>query len=134
MFTPDTPQVRTILENFLTAHSARSGINLTIDTVPDSFYTDLPLPTSNLGFIPVPSADFIYTYVLKHPNSTLLGINFNITASSYKYLVYYNASLFAGTDTSDFLAPQLLYFERTLEESILNTTSPSSPTTFNIAL
>ena len=133
MFTPDTPQVRTILGNFLTAHSARSGINLTIDTVPDSFYTDQPPPTSHLGFIPVPSSEFIYTYVLKNPNSTLLGINFNITGSSYKYQVYYNASLFAGgTDPSDFFAPQLLYFERTLEESILNTTQ--AQTSFNITL
>lgn len=102
MFTPDTSQVRTILGNFLSAHTARSGINLAIDSVPDSFYTDLPPPTSNLGFIPVPSPEFIYNYVLKHPNSTLLGINFNITGSSYKYQVYYNASLFAGSDPSDF--------------------------------
>lgn len=133
MFTPDTPQVRTILGNFLTAHSARSGIELTIDTVPDSFYTDLPPPMSNLGFIPVPSPNFVYNYVLKHPNATLLGINFNITGSSYKYQVFYNASLFAGAlDPSDFFSPQLLYFERTLEEAILNTTN--YPTTFNITL
>lgn len=134
MFTPDTPQVRTILDNFLTAHSARSGINLTIDTVPESFYTDQIPPTTHLGFIPVPSSDFIYTYVLKNPNSTLLGINFNITESSYKYQVYYNASLFAGrTDPTDFFSPQLLYFERTLEEAILKTSSQGA-TTFNITL
>src|SRR5438045_223463 len=106
MFTPDTPQVRTILGNFLTAHFARSGINLTIDSVPDSFYSDQPPPTSHLGFIPVPSSEFIYNYVLKYPNSTLLGVDFNITGSSYKYEVYYNASLFAGSDAKDFFSPQ----------------------------
>ena len=132
MFTPDTSQVQTILGNFLSAHSARSGINLAIDTVADSFYKDLPPPPSNLGFVPVPSSEFIYNYVLKHPNSTLLGINFNITGSSYKYQVYYNASLFAGSDPADFFSPQLLYFERTLEESILNSTS--QPTSFNLTL
>ena len=132
MFTPDTGQVRTILGNFLSAHSARSGINLTINSVPESFYTDLPPPTSNLGFVPVPSSEFIYNYVLKYPNSTLLGIDFNITGSSYKYQVYYNASLFAGSDPSDFFSPQLLYFERTLEEAILNSTS--QPTFFNLTL
>ena len=133
MFTPDTPQIRTILGNFLSTHSARTGINLTIDTVPDAFYTTLPPPTQNLGFIPVPSSDFIYNYVLKYPNSTLLGIDFNITGSSYKYQVFYNASLFTGPiDPNDFMSPQLLYFERTLEEAILNSTG--QPTTFNLTL
>jgi len=133
MFTPDTSEVRTVLNNFLTAHSVRSGVNLTIDSVPQSFYTNQPSPTSNLGFIPVPSSEFIYNYVIKHPNSTLLGINFNITGTSYKYEVYYNASLFAGTDpTSDFFSPQLLYFERTLTEAILNSTN--QPTSFNLTL
>src|ERR1700737_81945 len=126
MFTPDTPQVRTILNNFLTAHSARSGYTLTIDSVPNSFYADQPAPTTNLGFVPVPSADFIYNYVLKYPNSTLLGIDFNITGNAYKYQVYYNASLFTGSDpTSDFFSPQLLYFERTIEEAIFNATGQS---------
>ena len=134
MFTPDTPQVRGILNNFLTAHVARTGTNMSIDTVDPSFYTDLPPPTSNLGFIPVPDPEFIYTYALKHPNATLLGVNFNITGTSYKYHVYYNASLFANTaDNTDFFSPQLLYFERTLEEAILNTTS-SSGTFFNVTL
>jgi hypothetical protein len=133
MFTPDTPQVRTVLNNFLTAHAARSGITLSIDSVPSSFYDELSLPTSNLGLIPVPSADFIYDYVLQNPNSTLLGINFNITGDTYKYQVFYNASLFASTiDSSDFFSPQLLYFERTLEEAIFNTTG--QPTAFNITL
>jgi hypothetical protein len=132
MFTPDTTEVRSILGNFLSAHSARSGINLSIDNVSDSFYTDQPAPSSHLGFIPVPSSDFIYNYVLKHPNSTLLGVNFNITGTSYKYEVYYNASLFAGVDTTDFFAPQMLYFERTLSEAILNATDQA--TTFNLTL
>jgi len=74
MFAPDTTQVRSILTNFQTAHVARTGTNLSIDTVDPSFYTDLPAPTSNLGFIPVPDAEFIYNYVLKHPNATLLGV------------------------------------------------------------
>jgi len=133
MFTPDTSQVRTILDNFLTAHSARSGVNLTIDSHPQSFYTNQTAPSSSLGFVPVPSSEFIYDYVIKHPNSTLLGIDFNITGNSYKYEVYYNASLFTGTDpTSDFFSPQLLYFERTLSEAILNSTN--QPTSFNLTL
>jgi ABC-2 family transporter protein len=132
MFTPDTTQVRVILENFLVAHSARSGYNVTTDSVPDSFYTDLSPPTTHLGFIPVPSADFIYTYVLKNPNATLLGIDFNITDTNYKYQVYHNASLFAGTNTADFFSPQLLYFERTLEEAIFNATGQN--TQFNMTL
>jgi len=133
MYTPDSPEVRTILNNFLTAHASRSGITLTIDSVPASFYQELSLPTSNLGFIPVPSADFIFAYVLQNPNSTLLGINFNITGESYKYHVFYNASLFASTtDNTDFFSPQLLYFERTLEEAIFNATGQT--TAFNITL
>jgi hypothetical protein len=122
MFTPDTPTVRKVLGNFLTAHNARSGYNLSIDSVPDTFYQNPSLPTSNLGFIPVPSVDFIYNYVLQFPNSTLLGISFNITDTSYKYEVWYNASLFAGPGLSDFFAPPLIYFERTLEEAIVNST------------
>lgn len=133
MFTPDTPQTRTILGNFLAAHAERTGINLTIDTVPDAFYSTFPPPPSNLGFLPVPSSDFIYNYVLQHPNSTLLGLDFNIAGSSYKYQVFYNASLFMGpNDPNDFMSPQLLYFERTLEEAILNSTG--RPTTFNLTL
>src|SRR5579859_3308602 len=133
MFTPDTPQVRSILNTFLALHYARSGTNITISTPPQSFYDTQSAPTSNLGFVPVPSADFMYNYILKHPNSTLLGLDFNITGSSYKYQVWYNASLFTGTDpTSDFFSPQLLYLERTLEESILSTTN--QPISFNLTL
>lgn len=133
MFTPDTPPVRTVLNTFLAAHNARTGYDLSIDTVTSSFYTDVPPPTSNLGFIPVPSREFIYDYVLKHPNSTLLGVSFNITGQAYKYEVWYNASLFAGAEITDFFAPQLLYFERTLEEAIFNS-STDSPTYFNLTL
>jgi ABC-2 family transporter protein len=132
MFTPDNDQVRTILTNFMNAHNSRSGVNLSFDDVPQAFYTNMTPPTSHLGFVPVPSADFIYDYVVKHPNSTLLGVNFNITGSSYKYQVFYNASLFAGTDPSDFMAPQLVYFERTMEEAIFNATGES--TSFDISL
>lgn len=132
MFTPDTPTVRGILGNFLSGHALRSGHTLSIDSVPSSFYTDLPPPPSNLGFIPVPSSDFIYNYVLQHPNSTLLGLSFNITDTTYKYEVWYNASLFAGTELSDFLGPQLLYFERTLEEAIFNRSGYN--TTFDLTL
>src|SRR5579862_2280269 len=134
MFTPDTPSVRTLLNTFLERHVARSGYNLSIDPVPQNFYTDLPAPPTNLGLIPVPSNDFIYNYVIKHPNSTLLGVSFNITGqTSYKYQVWYNASLFVGTDpVSDFLSPQLLYLERTIEESIFSITG--QPTKFNVTL
>src|SRR5579871_2755294 len=132
MFTPDTPEVRTVLGNFLTAHQARSGYNLSFDSVPENFYTALPSPTSNMGLIPVPNSTFIYDYVLRHPNSTLLGIDFNITGSSYKYQVYYNASLFAGSSNVDFFSPQLLYLERSLEEAIFNATR--SPTSFDMTL
>ena len=132
MFTPDTPTVRTLLQSFLDAHYVRSGYKLSIDSVPNSFYNDPPSPTSNLGFIPVPSASFIYNYTLQHPNSTLLGISFNITGSSYKYEVWYNASLFVGHGTGDFFSPSLLYFERTLEEAIFNTTGQN--TVFDVTL
>jgi ABC-2 family transporter protein len=132
MFTPDTPEVRTVLGNFVTAHAARSGVSLTFDSVPHSFYSELSPPTSPLGLIPVPSSDFINDYVLKYPNSTLLGIDFNITSTTYKYQVWYNASLFAGPSNTDFFSPQLLYLERTLEEAILNATG--HPTIFNVTL
>jgi hypothetical protein len=122
-----------VLNTFLAAHNARTGYDLSIGNVTSSFYTDLPPPTSNLGFIPVPSREFIYDYVLKHPNSTLLGVSFNITGQIYKYEVWYNASLFAGVEITDFFARQLLYFERTLEEAIFNS-STDSPTYFNLTL
>jgi hypothetical protein len=122
MFTPDTPTVRKILQNYLTVHSIRSGYNLSIDSVPNSFYQNPSPPTSPTGFIPVPSTDFIYDYVLQYPNTTLLGISFNITDTSYKYEVWYNASLFAGPGITDFFSPPLLYFERTMEEAITNST------------
>jgi len=133
MFTPDTPPVRAVLNTFLAAHKARTGYDLSIDNVTDSFYTEIPPPTSNLGFIPVPSREFIYSYVLKYPNSTLLGVSFNITGQSYKYEVWYNASLFTGAEINDFFGPQLLYFERTLEEAIFNS-STDSPTYFDLTL
>jgi len=132
MFTPDTTEVRAVLGNVITAINARSGVNLTFDSVPESFYFDLPPPTSPLGLIPVPSSDFIYDYVLTNPNSTLLGIDFNITGTTYKYQVWYNASLFAGSTIADFFSPQLLYLERTMEEAILNISG--NPSTFNITL
>src|SRR5438046_5734744 len=103
MFTPNTSIVRTVLGNFLTAHKLRSGYDISIDSVPGSFYENPPPPSSNLGFIPVPSAAFIYDYVLKYPNSTLLGVSFNITHTTFKYEVCYNASLFAGPRRSNFL-------------------------------
>ena len=133
MFTPDTPIVRALLSHFQTAHKLRSGFNISFDTVPDSFYDSPAPPSSHLGFIPVPSPDFIYNYVLLYPNSTLFGISFNITDTSYKYEVWYNASLFAGPGLRDFFAPPLLYLERTLEEAIFNL-STSQNTSFEITL
>ena len=61
MFTPDIPPVRAVLNTFLAAHKARTGYDLSIENVTDSesFYTEMLPPTSNLGFIPVPSRDFI---------------------------------------------------------------------------
>ena len=133
MFTPDTPIVRAVLSNFQSAHRLRSGFNISFDTVPDSFYDNPVPPSSHLGFVPVPSPDFIYDYVLRHPNSTLFGISFNITGTSYKYEVWYNASLFAGPGLRDFFAPPLLYLERTLEEAIFNL-STGQNTSFEITL
>src|SRR5579859_4449901 len=123
MFTPDTPEIRHLLNTFILSHSARSGYNLSIDSVPPSFHHDMLPPSSNLGVIPVPSSSFIYDYVLRNPNSTLLGISFNITGASYKYEVWYNASLFTGPSNGDFFSAQLLYFERTLEEAIMNSSA-----------
>jgi len=133
MFTPDTPIVRALLSNFREAHSLRSGFNISFDAVPNSFYENPIPPSSHLGFIPVPSPDFIYDYVLLYPNSTLFGISFNITDTSYKYEVWYNASLFAGPGLRDFFAPPLLYLERTLEEAIFNLTTDEN-TSFEITL
>ena len=140
MYTPDTEQVRGVMGKFQQSHAERTGQMLNFDNGTQAFYDEMAAPSGNLGFVPVPSADFIYDYVLKNVNTTMLGVVWNITSNgtvdTYRYQVWYNASLFIGSDPSaaDFWAPPLVYFERTIEEAIFNYTNPTQPIAFNVTL
>ncbi|CAG8468063.1 989_t:CDS:2, partial [Scutellospora calospora] len=135
MFTPNDPASQTIMQIFANNNFNRTGYKLDIDTIP---ITSLDfIPTSTLGIIPVPDANFIYNYTLNHPNVTMFGIEFsNVLGppANYRYQIWFNSTLMANG--SDVFGEQLLALQRGIDEAIVTfaTNDIQNPAKFNIKL
>ncbi|KAJ3299116.1 ATP-binding cassette sub- A member 1 [Borealophlyctis nickersoniae] len=119
MYTPQNPQI----DQFMTVF-ARKNANRTGES---AFKIEQPLsdlsrkPTTKLGMVPVPNADFIYNYTLNNPNTTYWGITFTPTTSPIQniaYQIWYNASNVANA--SDIFGRQVVSFMRGMDEAIIS--------------
>ncbi|CAG8495111.1 18204_t:CDS:2 [Cetraspora pellucida] len=134
MYTPDDQTSRTIMQAFADNNFKRTGYKLNIATSITSL--DF-IPTSTLGIVPVPNADFIYNYTLNHPNVTMFGIEFSTVPGppvNYRYQIWFNSTLMANG--SDVFGEQVLALQRGVDEAIVTFASNDlqNPATFNIKL
>ncbi|KAL2914225.1 hypothetical protein HK105_206322 [Polyrhizophydium stewartii] len=121
MYTPATTvnnvDYNKIMQTFSDLNQPRVGYSLNIE----SPFTDSAAgPTKVYDIVPVPDADFIYNYALKHPNTTAWGVTFSQTAASpinIQYQLWFNATN-AGNDT-DIFGREVLAFVRGLDEAII---------------
>ncbi|KXS17476.1 hypothetical protein M427DRAFT_54424 [Gonapodya prolifera JEL478] len=121
MFTPPAdPAVLSIMGVFADGQKNRTGVQWNIE----SPLTDVnTLPTRVLGLVPVPNADFIYSYSLANPNVTQYGIvwnnNFSIpSAPSFRYQVWFNYSQVGNG--SDVFGQDVVSLTRQLDEAIIS--------------
>ncbi|KAK9700667.1 hypothetical protein K7432_012081, partial [Basidiobolus ranarum] len=118
LYTPDNEQNRLFLETFSAKNKQRTGNELKIEDLP----IDLDfLPKTTLGFVAVPDYEFIYNYTLRHPNTTLYGIEFSTEPgppTNYRYQIWFNSTLMSnGTDV---FGDQILSLVRGLDEAIIS--------------
>ncbi|KAK9762918.1 hypothetical protein K7432_010861 [Basidiobolus ranarum] len=117
LYTPDNEQNRLFLETFATKNSKRTGNEMKLESI--SLDLD-STPKSNLGMVPVPDYEFIYNYTLRHPNTTLFGIEFSTEPgppANYRYQIWFNSTLMSnGTDV---FGDQVLSLVRGLDEAII---------------
>lgn len=109
----------TIMSTFARKNAERTGFTFST-TAP--MMTDVTVaPNAVLDIIPVPNSDFIYTYALRHPNTTAWGITFNQngTGSSInlQYQLWFNATNTANG--SDIFGRTVMSFVRGLDEAII---------------
>ncbi|KAG0211088.1 ATP-binding cassette sub- A member 1 [Mortierella sp. GBA30] len=120
MFAPDTPEIRQILSTVNSRNQIREpSIQLGFETA--MTVSDLKTrPSSTLGMVPVPNAQFIYDYTLQNPNTTRFGIEFSIVQGppkNYVYQTWFNFTNSAnGTDP---FGDSLLSFTRAVDEAIM---------------
>ncbi|CAG8683115.1 18808_t:CDS:2 [Gigaspora rosea] len=134
MFTPNDQASNSIMQAFADNNFKRTGQKLNIETLINSL--DF-IPTSTLGIVPVPDANFIYSYTLNHPNITMFGIEFSTVQGppvNYRYQIWFNSTLMANQ--SDVFGEQLLALQRGIDEAIVTFASNDSqnPATIDIKL
>ncbi|KAJ3314893.1 ATP-binding cassette sub- A member 1 [Boothiomyces sp. JEL0838] len=119
MYTPDTATVRSYLTAFAQKNAERTGEEAFQLQTGISDINQVPI--QKVGMIPIPSADFLYQYVVSNPNTTNWGINFDIktgTVTNIRYQVWYNHSRIANG--VDVFGEQLVAMTRGLDEAISN--------------
>ncbi|KAG0229733.1 ATP-binding cassette sub- A member 1 [Actinomortierella wolfii] len=120
MFTPDTPEVRQILETVNSRNQVREP--------KVSFQFEQPWTAANLnsapdrtfGFVPVPNTDFIYQYGIQFPNTTRFGVEFSIVdgpPKNYRYQTWFNYT--SDSNQTDPFGDSLLSFTRAVDEAIM---------------
>ncbi|KAH6578232.1 hypothetical protein BASA61_004022 [Batrachochytrium salamandrivorans] len=119
MYTPATTATTSYMQTFARLNAALVG----------------PKPTQQLDIVPVPSAPFIYNYVLQWPNTTGWGISFNSDntdgINNIQYQIWYNSTRVANG--SDVFGRQLVAFLRGMDESIISVLNdPTAKVTANI--
>ncbi|KAI8833374.1 hypothetical protein BC829DRAFT_426391 [Chytridium lagenaria] len=78
-------------------------------------------PQRKLGIVPIPTADFLYDYVLLHPNTTNWGVIFRANDSevtNIQYEIWYNAS--QTLNDTDVIGRTLVSLMRGLDEAIIS--------------
>ncbi|KAJ3102571.1 ATP-binding cassette sub- A member 1 [Phlyctochytrium planicorne] len=81
----------------------------------------LTLEASLSSIVPIPSSDFLYEYVLAHPNTTNWGVIFKCNDSdvaNIQYEIWYNAS--RTLNGTDILGRELISLLRGLDEAIIS--------------
>ncbi|KAJ3192478.1 ATP-binding cassette sub- A member 1 [Irineochytrium annulatum] len=76
-------------------------------------------PTTQMGIVPVPNADFIYAYVLQNPNTTAWGVVFSDTDTqilNIQYQIWFNST--STANGTDIYGRNLVGFMRGLDEAI----------------
>lgn len=118
MFTPDTADTRAILSIMNSNNEARGFSTFSFESAYTSTSTR---PSGSLGYVPVPSEEFIYDYLFENPNITQYAISFDIddggSSVNYRYDLWYNYTLVANG--SDYYSAQLLSTMRALDEAII---------------
>ncbi|KAI9184343.1 hypothetical protein H9P43_003396 [Blastocladiella emersonii ATCC 22665] len=115
MYTPDNDATRLVMRTMAAKNAARTGLApLELAAQPLS---SLAPPSSQVGIVAVPSADFIYDYVLQNPNSTQFGVHFQATLPAAKYQLWYNTT--QALNGSDIYDGQVLAMQRALDEAII---------------
>ncbi|KAL5032325.1 hypothetical protein RTP6_000451 [Batrachochytrium dendrobatidis] len=136
MYTPDTTvngvNYTKIMETFAKLNQPRSGYQFRFEA-PMTDYTIVP--TQVYDMVPVPNADFIYNYALKHPNATSWGLTFNQPAATtpinIQYQLWFNAT--NSANGSDIFGRNVLAFVRGLDEAIITVLNdPTATITTNI--
>ncbi|KAG0048815.1 ATP-binding cassette sub- A member 1 [Gryganskiella cystojenkinii] len=118
MFTPDTPEIRQILQTVNARNNIRENkVNFNFE---DTYSDVMTVPTKTLGMVPVPNGQFIYNYTLQNPNTTRFGIEFSIVQGppkNYVYQTWFNFTNAAnGTDP---FGDSMLSFTRAVDEAIM---------------
>lgn len=108
-----------IMRSFASKNAERTGYTLKIDPALSSVDES---PTAVRDIIPVPNADFIYDYALKHPNTTAWGVTFNQAAAglpvNIQYQLWFNAT--NSANGTDIFGRTVLSMIRGLDEAIIS--------------
>ncbi|KAI8815090.1 hypothetical protein BJ742DRAFT_670515 [Cladochytrium replicatum] len=139
MFTPNVEPYTTFVKSMIELNKERSkNTNSTNWLIEDPLSDTNFLPSRALGAVPVPSADFIYDYTLKHRNVTKWGIVFNKTetpasapggaSTNFQYQVWFNGSQ-SGNGT-DYFGRQALTLVTLLDSAIISYTNDPSGTKY----
>ncbi|CAG8563020.1 1691_t:CDS:2 [Ambispora leptoticha] len=121
MYTPNTPETQKIMQTFSINNEKRTGQPMPLEDINLDLNTP---PTRKLGIVAVPNANFIYSYTLNNPNTTLFGIEFTTVDNNYRYQVWFNST--QTNNNTDVFNEQLLSFQRGIDEAIVTVATNSS--------
>jgi ABC-type Na+ transport system ATPase subunit NatA len=120
MFTnpPSSVDYSKIMSTFATKNRERTGRSLKLEPA----LTSVAPLSASLDIVPVPSADFIYDYAIKFPNTTAWGVVFNQPArpgpTNIQYQIWFNATNTANK--TDIFGRTVLSLMRGLDEAIIS--------------
>ncbi|KAG0269989.1 ATP-binding cassette sub- A member 1 [Actinomortierella ambigua] len=121
MFTPDTPEVRQILETVNSRNQVREPkVSFQFEQPWTVATNAMAAPERTYGFVPVPNTDFIYQYGIQFPNTTRFGIEFSIVdgpPKNYRYQTWFNYT--SDANQTDPFGDSLLSFTRAVDEAIM---------------
>ncbi|KAI8915746.1 hypothetical protein EDD86DRAFT_186239 [Gorgonomyces haynaldii] len=126
LYYPDTAEVRSYLNLFAQTNAQRT--NQPKMTLDGSIAT-LDAPTTNKGMLSIPSADFVYPYVVRNQNTTNWAVTFSSTTDptpNIQYQIWFNTSRTSEGD--EIFSQELLSFMRGMDEAIITILNNPSAT------